>query len=139
MTTYSKKLKIKSKPETQIIDISGTVNDCIAESGITTGIVSVHTYRSTCAITTVEYEPGLRRDLQQLFEKLVPRNDYYHHEETWHDGNGFSHVRSSLFHTSQSFNLINGSLYVYPWQQLILLDFAPQGDAKEISVVIIGE
>jgi len=139
MSVFTKKLKVKSKPETQIINISDVLNDCIAASGITNGIVSLHTYRSTCAITTVEYEPGLIQDLQELFEKLVPRNEYYHHEETWHDGNGFSHVRSSLFGTSQSFNLIDGSLYVYPWQQIILLDYAPQGDAKEISVVIIGE
>ena len=139
MAVYTKKLKVSSKPETQIVDVSDTVNGCIAESGMRNGIVSVHTYRSTCAIGTVEYEPGLERDLQDLCEKLVPRNDDYHHEETWHDGNGFSHVRSSLFGTSQSFNLIDGSLYVYPWQQIIFMDFAPQGDDKEFSVVIVGE
>ena len=139
MAVYTRKIKIKSKPETQIIDISDEVNNSIAESKIVNGIVSVHTYRSTCAITTVEYEPGLIKDLHELYEKLVPRDAYYHHEETWHDGNGFSHVRSSLLGTSQSFNLIDASLYVYPWQQIILVDFAPQGDDKEISVVIIGE
>ena len=101
MSVFTRKLKIKSEPETQVIDISGTVNSCVAASNIANGIVSVHAYRSTCAITTVEYEPGLVQDLQELFEKLVPRNEYYHHEETWHDGNGFSHVRSSLFGTSQ--------------------------------------
>ena len=136
---YTKKLKIRSKHETRVIDVSDTINDCIAESGLANGIVSVHAYRSTCAIGTVEYEPGLEKDLQGLFEKLAPRNDHYHHEETWHDGNGFSHVRSSLFGTSQSFNLIDGSLYVYPWQQIIFMDFAPQGDDKEFSVVIVGE
>jgi len=139
MAVYTKKLKANSKPETQIIDISAAVNDCIAESSFKNGIVSVHAYRSTCAIGTVEYEPGLVEDLQELFEKLLPRNNDYHHEQTWHDGNGFSHVRSSLFGTSQSFNLIDGSLYVYPWQQIIFMDFAPQGDDKEFSVVIVGE
>jgi len=139
MAVYTQKLKISSEPETQILDISEQVNEAIRQSGLSDGIVSVHTYRSTCAIGTVEYEPGLVQDLQELFEKLVPRQAYYHHEKTWHDGNGFSHVRSSLFGTSQSFNLIDGELYVYPWQQIILLDFAPQGDAKEISVVIVGE
>jgi len=139
MATYTKKLKVNSSPETQIIDISDLVNNCIAESGLVNGVVSVHTYRSTCAIGTVEYEPGLKQDMQELFDKIVPRDAYYHHEETWHDGNGFSHVRSSLFGTSRSFNLIDGELYVYPWQQIILMDFAPQGDAKEFSVVIVGE
>ena len=139
MTTYTKKLKVPSQEETQILDISETVNICIGESGIANGIVSVHTYRSTCAIGTVEFEPGLVQDLRELFEKLVPRHADYHHEETWHDGNGFSHVRSSLFGTSRSFNLIDGGLYVYPWQQIILLDFAPQGDAKELSVVFVGD
>jgi len=139
MPTYIKKLSVPSQEETRILDISDTVDTCIGESGIVNGIVSVHTYRSTCSIGTVEFEPGLVRDLQELFEKLVPRRADYHHEETWHDGNGFSHVRSSLFGTSQSFNLIDGSLYVYPWQQIILLDFAPQGDAKELSVVIVGD
>jgi len=139
MGAYTKKLKIDSQAETQILDISDQVNEVVRQSGLSDGIVSVHTYRSTCAIGTVEYEPGLIQDLQELFEKLVPRKAYYHHEETWHDGNGFSHVRSSLLGTSQSFNLIDGELYVYPWQQIILVDFAPQGDAKELSVVIVGE
>ena len=139
MAVFTKKLKIASKAETQILDVSDAVNECITASGLSDGIVSVHAYRSTCAIGTVEYEPGLIKDLHELFEKLLPRKAYYHHEETWHDGNGFSHVRSSLFGTSQSFNLIGGELYVYPWQQIILLDFAPQGDKKEISVVRVGE
>jgi secondary thiamine-phosphate synthase enzyme len=139
MPVYTKKLSIPSKAETQILDISDAVEGCIVESRMASGIVSVHAYRSTCAIATVEYEPGLIQDLQELFEKLVPREAYYHHEETWHDGNGFSHVRSSLFGTSKTFNLIGGRLHVYPWQQIILLDFAPQGDAKEVSVVIVGE
>jgi len=139
MSVYTKKLKIDSQAETQILDISEQVNEVVRQSGLSDGIVSVHAYRSTCAIGTVEYEPGLIQDLHELFEKLVPRQAYYHHEETWHDGNGFSHVRSSLLGTSQSFNLIDGELYVYPWQQIILVDFAPQGDAKELSVVIVGE
>ena len=139
IATHSKLLKVPSKPETQILDISGEVSRFIGETGIQTGIVSVHAYRSTCAIATVEFEPGLIEDLHELFEKLVPRKAYYHHEETWHDGNGFSHVRSSLMGTSQTFNIIEGRLHVYPWQQIVFLDFAPQGDAKEFSLVAIGE
>ncbi len=139
MAVYTEKLAIDSQAETQIVDISDQVNASIARSKMTNGIVSVHAYRSTCSIATVEYEPGLIKDLHELFEKFVPRDHYYHHEDTWHDGNGFSHVRSSIFKTSQSFNLIDGSLYVYPWQQILLLDFAPQGDKKEISIVIVGE
>jgi len=102
MGAYTKKLKIDSQAETQILDISDQVNEVVRQSGLSDGIVSVHAYRSTCAIGTVEYEPGLIQDLYDRFEKLVPRQAYYHREETWHDGNGFSHVRSSLLGTSQS-------------------------------------
>jgi len=139
MIVTTKKLALKSKAEFHIIDMTEEVARFVTESKLTDGIVNVHSWRSTCGVTTVEYEPGLAGDLERLYEELAPRRAAYGHEERWHDDNGHSHVRSSITGTSQAFNVIDGELQMYPWQQIAFLDFAPEGDPKEVTLVAIGQ
>jgi len=139
MGVFTKKLEVSSKPEITLIDITDEVEKGLVESGFKNGTVTLHAYRSTCGITTIEYEPGLIGDFSKLMQRLVPIEIEYGHELRWHDGNGHSHVRSSLIGTSQTFNYIDGKLQIYPWQQIIFTDFAPEGDNKEYTMVYIGE
>ena len=48
------------------------------------------------AVTTIEYEPGLKDDFPEMLSRVAPENIPYKHDNSWHDGNGHSHVRASL-------------------------------------------
>jgi len=85
-----------TEAEMDVVDVTKDVADILADASVTDGIVTIFCPGSTGALTTMEYEPGLVKDMQELFEKLAPRDHYYHHEERWHDNNGHSHVRASL-------------------------------------------
>ncbi len=61
--TIIKKLQIKTKGLTDIIDITSHIEAILKESKIKQGIANIHAIGSTGGISTVEYEPGLLKDI----------------------------------------------------------------------------
>jgi secondary thiamine-phosphate synthase enzyme len=130
---------VNSKGNTDIIDITSNVQEKINSSGFSEGNVLVFVGGSTAGITTIEYEPGLRKDYPDFFERVVPSNTNYYHDQTWHDGNGHSHVRASLQGASFTVPFSNGDLLLGTWQQIILVDFDNRSRKRNIIVQIIGK
>ena len=130
---------LKTKGNTDIIDITNNVSDLVSSSGLNEGSVLIFVPGSTAGITTVEYEPGLLKDIPEFFEKLIPSKKIYHHDETWHDGNGYSHVRASLQGASFTVPFQNTKLLLGTWQQIILIDFDNRSRNRTINVQIMGK
>ena len=122
-----------------IIDISTKVRRHLSESAIQNGLATLFVSGSTAALTTVEYEPGLIKDLKELAEKIVPSNRRYHHDDRWGDDNGFSHLRASVFGRSLAIPIEQGQLSLGTWQQIVLLDFDNRPRTREITVQFMGE
>ncbi len=136
----TKKIKVKTKGDCDIVDITGQTNEAIAQSGILSGTVTLFNVGSTAGITTIEYEPGLvNYDIAAAFEKIAPQNARYEHEETWHDDNGHSHVRASVLGPSLSVPVVDGKVTLGTWQQIILVDFDTRPRTRTIICQIIGE
>ena len=76
--------------------------------------------------------------LEDLFNKLAPPTRDYHHEEAWHDGNGFSHVRASLLKPSIVVLVEDGKLRLGTWQQIVVLDFDNRPRNREIAIQVMG-
>ena len=91
------------------------------------------------AITTIEYEPGLRHDFPKMLSRIVPKDIQYHHDDTWHDGNGHSHVRASLIGPSLSIPFSNGRLILGTWQQIVMLELDTRQRERVITLQILGE
>jgi len=122
-----------------IVDITEKVENLINEAGFSEGNVLIFASGSTAGITTIEFEPGLRKDYPNFFERIVPSNINYEHDNTWHDGNGHSHVRASIQGASLTIPFINGSMLLGTWQQIILVDFDNRSRKREITVQITGK
>ena len=90
-------------------------------------------------MTTIEYEPGLRRDFPKMLSRIVPKDIQYHHDDTWHDGNGHSHVRASLIGPSLSIPFSNGRLILGTWQQIVMLELDTRQRERVITLQILGE
>ncbi len=132
-------LHINTKGFCDVIDITLKISKFVQDSNIRDGIVVVFVPGSTAGITTIEYESGVLNDLCRVMEKLVPSSERYEHNLRWGDGNGFSHVRASLMGPSISIPLVNGSLSLGTWQQVVLCDFDNRGRTRRIIVQIVGE
>jgi len=131
---------IKTKGNSEVVNITEQVSGAVAQSGIRDGAVIVFNIGSTAGITTTEYEPGLANfDLKAAFEKIAPENARYEHEETWHDDNGHAHVRASLLGPSLSVPIVAGRLMLGTWQQIILVDFDTRPRNRTIICQIIGD
>ena len=115
------------------------VEDVVRKSKIKNGIVTIFVPGSTGGLTTVEYEPGLIKDLKEILEKLFPYKARYAHNATWGDGNGSSHVRASFLGPSITVPFKNGELTLGTWQQIIFLDFDIHPRSRKLIVQIIGE
>ena len=136
--TYSETISLSTKGFTDFIDITPKVSSIAEQSGIKDGLVTVFCPGSTCAVTTIEYETGVLKDLQKAIEKLAPSNISYEHDRRWGDGNGFSHVRAALMKPSLTIPLIRGRLTLGTWQQVVFIDFDNRQRRREIIVQIIG-
>ena len=130
---------ISTKGFCDIIDITGKVAEEAGRSGIRNGSVTVFCPGSTCSVTTIEYEPGVVRDLARAIEALVPSNVPYEHDRRWGDGNGFSHVRAALLKPSLTIPFLEKNLALGTWQQIVLVDFDNRRRRREIIVQVIGE
>lgn len=132
-------LKCETQGICHVIDLTAETSKEIQKSGMQNGIVTLFVIGSTAGLTTVEYEPGLIKDLEELFEKIAPKNKSYHHEETWHDGNGFSHVRASLLKPSLTIPITRGEMTLGTWQQIVLVDFDNRPRTRTVAIQIMGE
>ena len=132
-------IQLRTKGFTDISDITSEVESIIKKSGIHDGIVNISCPGSTAGITTIEYESGAITDLKKILEQIAPEDAYYHHNEKWHDGNGYAHVRSSLVKPFFSAPIIEGNLTLGTWQQIIFIDFDNKSRSREIIVQIVGE
>jgi secondary thiamine-phosphate synthase enzyme len=139
MTVITKNIQIKSKSETDLIDITDQVSKIVKESKIENGAVTVFVVASTAAITTIEYEPGLQKDFPIMLSRLAPKDVEYAHDNAWHDGNGHSHVRASLIGPSLVIPIIEGRLTLGTWQQVVLVEMDTRPREREIILQIIGE
>lgn len=133
-------LKIKTKGNCEVINITDRVAEAVTGSELTAGTVTVFNIGSTAAITTTEFEPGLVNcDLKAAFEKIAPKNARYEHEETWHDDNGHAHVRASLLGPSLSVPVVDGRLTLGTWQQIILIDFDTRPRTRTVICQMVGQ
>lgn len=133
------KIHCRTKGFSDIHNLTNEARVFLEKSGIRNGQATLFVAGSTAGITTVEYEPGLVKDLKELFDKIAPENGNYHHEQTWHDGNGFSHVRASLLKPSLTIPIMDGQLTLGTWQQVVLIDFDNTSREREVVLQFLGE
>jgi len=139
MGVINKKIKISTKGDTDIINITDRVASLVSKAGINNGIVTVFVSGSTGGLTTVEYEPGLVQDLKDFFERIAPKAGEYQHNIRWHDGNGYAHVRASLLGPSLTIPFMDKNMQLGTWQQIIFIDFDNRPRSRELVVQIIGD
>ncbi|MBI4549497.1 MAG: YjbQ family protein [Candidatus Omnitrophica bacterium] len=139
MRIVTSDIQLKTSGHSETVDITSSVEKNLRATGLKEGTANIFSVGSTAGLTTLEFEPGAVKDLTLMFEKLVPENGRYHHEDAWHDGNGYAHVRSALLKTSLSVPFSEGRLILGTWQQIVFLDFDNRPRKRKIVTQFIGE
>jgi secondary thiamine-phosphate synthase enzyme len=132
-------ISLSTKGFCDIQDITSSVSAIVGKSRVQNGMVTIFCKGSTGAVTTIEYESGVLEDLKKAIERLAPSNIPYAHDQRWGDGNGFSHVRAALLGPSLTVPILQGSLALGTWQQIVFIDFDNRGRRRNIVVQVMGE
>lgn len=135
----TREIKLSTRGNTDVVDITGDVARLVQESGLRAGIVTLFCPGSTGGLTTIEYESGVVADLQQVLDEVVPPDRDYRHHLRWGDDNGHSHIRSALIGPSITVPFVDGRLTLGTWQQLVFCDFDTRPRSRRLVVQIIGE
>lgn len=133
----TKYIKVETKGNSDIIDITPQLQRSLADAKINDGIIFLSVIGSTAALTTMEYESGLVKDLKNTFEALLPYRDDYAHNFTWSDDNSHSHLRSSFIRTHLFVSVTGGKLDLGTWQQVVLIDFDTRPRDRKVVVKIV--
>ena len=139
MGVYTYDFTVETRGFCHIEDVTERVRGFLDRSGLKNGLVCVAVVGSTAGVSTIEVEPGLLEDVPAFFERVVPSHDRYHHDDTWHDGNGFSHLRSFLLKTSHTVPFTDGRMLLGTWQQIVIADFDNRPRTRKVIVQVLGE
>lgn len=134
-----KRISISTDRHGQMHDITDDVAVIVRETSIDVGTVHVFNVGSTGVIGTIEFEPGLQRDFPEMLDRLMPPSRDYGHEQTWHDGNGHSHLQATTVGSSITVPIASGALVLGTWQQIFHLECDIKPRRREIVVTVIGE
>ena len=139
MKVVSDTIKLQTEGEGDMIDMTSQLSNIVKESKIKNGTVTIFVSGSTAAVTTIEYESGLIHDFPEMLSRIVPKDLEYEHDNTWHDGNGHSHIRSSLIGSSITIPIIHGKLTLGTWQQVVLLEMDTRSRNRTVILQIMGQ
>jgi secondary thiamine-phosphate synthase enzyme len=131
--------EIHTKGRDDCIDITGEVQRAVSRAKLRQGQATVFVTGSTAGVTTIEYEPGLVRDLKDAVRRLFPETLRYAHHESAGDDNGFSHLRASFLGPSLTVPVVDGRLQLGAWQQIVLVDFDVRPRRRSYLIQLIGE
>jgi len=133
-----KRVAIRTEGEGDVQDLTPAVAEAVRASGVHEGVCVVSAVGSTCAVTTLEYEPGLVEDLGAALERVAPKNARYAHHERWGDYNGHSHIRAALLGPSVVLAIDGGRPVLGTWQQVVFVEFDTRPREREVAIQVVG-
>ena len=137
--THQDQITLSTTGHRHMQDITGEVGRIVSESGISTGTVHVFNVGSTASVGTIEFEPGLCKDLPDILDRLMPPSTDYGHEQAWHDGNGHSHLQATTLGPSLTVPVADGQPVLGTWQQIFHLECDVRPRSRNIIVTVSGQ
>jgi len=136
---YQADLELQTRGHGHIQMLDDKVQSILDESGVGEGVVHLFNIGSTAALGTLEFEPGLERDLPETLDKLIPPGRHYGHEQAWHDGNAHSHLQATLLGPSLSVPVRKRRLQLGTWQQIVHVECDARPRSRRVLVTVYGE
>lgn len=136
--TTGQTITVPTEGFSDIVNITEQIQTTVTQSKIRNGIVSITAIGSTASVTTIEFEPALVLDMQELLNTLVPETIRSRHSETWGDDNGFSHMRATLMGPGITIPVEHGKLLTGTWQQIVVIDHDNRPRNRQIRIQVVG-
>jgi secondary thiamine-phosphate synthase enzyme len=139
MAVETHTIQLETKGHGDVRDLTSQIQNCVDGSKLNSGIAIIFSPSATSGLTSLEYEPGCIKDLQRVFDEIIPPERDYAHNQRWGDGNGHSHVRAAMLKSSFTIPFVDGVLTLGTWQSVVMVDFDNRSRSRSLIVQIIGE
>ena len=136
---FQEQFVISTRGHGDMHDLTERIAAVVLRSEVRTGLAHIFNIGSTAALGAIEFEPGLRKDLPAVLDRLLPPSREYGHEQTWHDGNGHSHLQATLLGPGLTVPVGEGKLLLGTWQQIVHLECDTHPRERTIVVTVFGE
>ena len=121
-------------------NLTGAMQDALKKSGITHGTLTLFVKHTTASVMIIEDEPGIRADTRIFWDAIIPpKKDWEHNTRNAGEDNGHSHLRGQLQGPSLTVPVVQGTLTLGTWQQIVLIDFDTRARTRDLVVQIMGE
>jgi secondary thiamine-phosphate synthase enzyme len=138
MSVRSEQFEVRTKGK-RTYEITGQVQEVVKQSGIGTGTVTVFVQHTSCSLVIMENAaPAARRDLEKFFERLVPEEADYEHDDEGPD-DSTSHIRMALTRTSEVIPVAKSRMQLGTWQGIFLFEHRRAAHTRRIVVTVMGE
>jgi secondary thiamine-phosphate synthase enzyme len=138
MRVHTDSLSVKTNGK-GTYEITDEIQDKIDNSKVRNGTVTVFVQHTSCSLIAMENAaPAARRDLERFFDKLVPENQDFEHDDEGPDDMP-SHIRMVLTRTSETIPIVDGKMQLGTWQGIFLFEHRRDSHRRKISLTIIGE
>jgi secondary thiamine-phosphate synthase enzyme len=138
MGVHSETFEVRTKGK-GTYEITDEVQGIVAESKIAAGTATVFVRHTSCSLVIMENAaPAARRDLENFFERLVPEDTDYEHDDEGPD-DSTSHIRMALTRTSEVIPIADGKLQLGTWQGIFLFEHRRAAHHRKIVVTVMGD
>ncbi len=128
-----KTLTIATRRKDEVVDITETVETVLQETQAENGVCIVFVAHTTCALTTVDLDPGTDRDFLEALRRLLPQISYRHPHDPSHTPD---HILSSILGPSLAIPYSNHQLLLGTWQRIVLVELdGPRHRTVHVSCI----
>src|SRR5512134_2838199 len=140
MAVKTVSLRLRMQGNTQMENITKSVAEALAGTGLSSGIVTVFVKHTTASVMIIEDEPGIRADTKSFWDRAVPADPgWQHNVRNAGEDNGHSHLRGQLQGQSLTIPFNDGVMTLGTWQQIVVLDFDTRARTRDLVLQVIGE
>ncbi len=133
-------IRVPMQGDSRMENITGRVQAALEQTQLRAGIVTLFIKHTTASVLIVEDEPGIRADTIAIWERLIPADPHWqHNERNAGEDNGHSHLRGQLQGQSLTIPFTDGAMTLGTWQQIVVLDFDTRARTRELVLQVIGE
>ncbi len=138
MKSYKKELWFEVPRRRELINITPQVKQCLAQSGITEGLLLCNAMHITASVFINDDETGLHQDFEVWLEGLAPEKPYSRYQHNGFEDNADAHLKRTIMGREVVVAVTEGKLDLGPWEQIFYGEFDGKR-RKRVLVKIIGE
>lgn len=139
MDILNEKFTILSNGFDDTVDITQKIKTIVSNSGAYDGLITITSSYPTVSFIRLESTNGLATDIKNILSSIVPVHKIYEHDNNWHDGNAFSHLKAMLMGNSITLSISGGFIDLAPECIIAMIDFNNKSGQIPINTTLIYE